>query len=420
MSPATRDDQGLSVYASIEHLIEALLTPENVASVLRTATTCLAEITDIEQAGVAALDHDGTQHWILRNGESRPRPLQIGSPTAYVAEIGLTLQYPLAAIPPTPEGYDPQIWLSSHDHIQDFEQLVILPLVASNRPRGAMWLLSNETGRFDPWFLEQARALAAVIAMALERAHESERAQEQLETIRQANEVLAASNREFEDFAQMASSDLQNPLRKIIGFGDRLEKSAKHSLTERELDYLSRIHNASDRMQRLINDLLQFSCVHAADAPHEAVDLNWLMVDVMSDLEVALVEAGGKLKVGQLPVVHGNEIQLHQVFQNLVGNAIKFSVDGRPPAITVEHVPSDDGLCHIEVVDNGIGFDMSFHDRIFKPFQRLHGVQEYQGSGIGLSICRRIVERHDGGIEAMSVVGEGTRFVVQLQPGAQD
>ena len=230
---------------------------------------------------------------------------------------------------------------------------------------------------------------------------------------------LEVSNRELQDFAYVASHDLQEPLRKIQAFGDRIKVKYATALEGEGNDYLSRMQNAASRMQALINDLLAFSRVSTKIEPFKPIDLAALAREVMSDLETRIAETGGRVELGALPMIEADPLQMRQLLQNLIGNALKFHRAGAPPVIrvaghvgvTVERgVPSYQLL----IEDNGIGFDEKYLDRIFTPFQRLHGRERYEGTGMGLAICRRIAERHLGSITATSAPGSGTTFIVTL------
>ena len=226
---------------------------------------------------------------------------------------------------------------------------------------------------------------------------------------------LERSNRELQDFAFVASHDLQEPLRKIQAFGDRLKSSLEDRLAEDERDYLERMMNSANRMRNMVNDLLALSRVTTRAQPFEPVMLNDVIVEVLSDLEVRIERSCGRVEVGDLPQVYGDPMQLHQLLQNLVGNALKFHKLDQPPTVKVTSQLVEDGKClQISVRDDGIGFDEQYVDRIFQPFQRLYGMGQYEGSGIGLAICRKIVEHHSGQITAHSVPGQGADFIVTL------
>ena len=241
--------------------------------------------------------------------------------------------------------------------------------------------------------------------------------------LQQTLEDLRNRNRELEDFAFVASHDLQEPLRKIRAFSDRLVSGAAPGLDERAQDYLGRIAAAAGRMQRLIDDLLAYSRVTTRARPFKSVDLNASVADALADLEARVEATGASIEVGELPRVQGDETQLRQVMQNLLGNALKFTVPGRLPKITVraETAAGGDasgGRVTLVVEDNGIGFDPRHVERIFAPFQRLHSRGEYEGSGMGLAIVRRIVERHGGSIQAIGAPGTGAAFRVTLPAAA--
>jgi signal transduction histidine kinase len=237
---------------------------------------------------------------------------------------------------------------------------------------------------------------------------------------------LTRSNEELEKFAYVASHDLQEPLRKIQAFGDRLAKKSRDSLGPDGADYVDRMQAAATRMRTLINDLLAFSRVTTKGQPFVPIDLNTLVREVLDDLTEGIAQSAAQLDVGELPQVLADPLQMRQLFQNLLGNALKFHRPDVPPEVTIraatwKHLPADanppapSGEGHrITVADDGIGFDQSFAERIFELFQRLHSRGEYEGTGIGLAICRKIVQRHGGTITARSQEGVGTTFIIDL------
>lgn len=239
--------------------------------------------------------------------------------------------------------------------------------------------------------------------------------QKEIEEKERAERELQRSNRELQDFAFVASHDLQEPLRKIQAFGDRLRSKNIDNLDEASLDYLNRMLNAANRMQELINALLNLSRVTTKAQPFAPVNLNSVLSTVVEDLQRRLEESGGHVDVSRLPTIDADPIQMRQLFQNLIGNALKFRVEDRAPVVTLREAPADDpDNVRIVLSDNGIGFDNRHADKIFQVFQRLHGRGEYEGSGIGLAICRRIVDRHGGSIVATGVLGEGATFTIDL------
>ncbi len=232
-------------------------------------------------------------------------------------------------------------------------------------------------------------------------------------TLHETNERLRESNRDLEDFAYVASHDLQEPLRKIIAFGGRLRGRIEDDVDQKSLDYLDRMDGASRRMQTLINDLLSFSRVTTKGRPLVPVDLREVVDHVLHDLEVAIGESGAMVNVGVLPTIDGDALLLGQLFQNLIGNALKFNHKDRPSKIWVEAVMIG-GRWLLSVRDNGIGFDQEYAEKIFTVFQRLHGRSEYEGTGVGLAICRKIIERHGGTIRAKSDGHQGAAFLIDL------
>jgi PAS domain S-box-containing protein len=233
---------------------------------------------------------------------------------------------------------------------------------------------------------------------------------------------LEQSNRELQDFAHIASHDLQEPLRKIMAFGDRLSSKYTEALDDQGRDYLKRMRNAAVRMQYLIQSLLMYSRVTTKAQPFVQVDLSAVKQEVLSDLEFRIMETGGHIvETDKLPVVNADPLQIRQLFQNLISNALKFSRKGEPPLVKIScKSVSANGTGktrhEITIEDNGIGFEEQYADRIFGVFQRLHGRNEFEGSGIGLSICRKIVIRHGGVITAKSAPGQGARFIFTLPP----
>ena len=233
---------------------------------------------------------------------------------------------------------------------------------------------------------------------------------------------LKRSNAELEQFAYVASHDLQEPLRKIQAFGGRLVDRHGDAIGEQGRDYLARMQSAASRMQQLITDLLAFSRVTSKARPFAPVDLGQVAREVLGDLQARVETSGGSVELGALPVVHADPTQMRQLLQNLIGNALKFRRPDAPPHVALSAaVPRASPaagtaapLVELRVSDNGIGFDEKYLDRIFNPFQRLHGRTDYEGTGMGLAICRKIAERHGGAITARSRDGEGATFLVTL------
>ncbi|HEU4717559.1 MAG TPA: ATP-binding protein [Bacteroidia bacterium] len=230
---------------------------------------------------------------------------------------------------------------------------------------------------------------------------------------------LKESNAELENFAYISSHDLQEPLRKIQSFGDRIRMTDGGHLSEKSRDHLDRLLNAASRMQNLINDLLMFSRLTTRAQDFRPLNLNKVLEEVKSDIEVSVEKSGAQIVAVDLPTIDAEETQMRQLFQNLISNAIKFRKEGETPVIEIssfkKKMTSADQheMVEIRFRDNGIGFDQKYNDRIFNIFQRLDG-KKYEGSGIGLSICKKIALRHGGNITAESKPGEGAVFIVTL------
>jgi light-regulated signal transduction histidine kinase (bacteriophytochrome) len=224
---------------------------------------------------------------------------------------------------------------------------------------------------------------------------------------------LTRSNAELEQFASIASHDLQEPLRKIQTFAAYLSSREQERLSEEGQDFLRRMNAAAGRMRALIDDLLMFSRVSTKGRPFTEVDLDEVVSQVLTDLEVAIEESGAQVTIGELPTIAADPMQMRQLMQNLLGNALKFRRDGVVPAVDVSARIAD-GIAVLEIRDNGLGFEAQYATRIFRAFERLNGASAYPGTGIGLALCRKIVERHNGSITAEGAIGEGATFTVHL------
>lgn len=323
--------------------------------------------------------------------------------------------------------------------------LLCMPIVRQSEAIGLLYLENDMLAHaFTPAHLETLRLLAAQAAISLENAllyqqleaRVAERTAElstanqrlvgeiaQRERAEQILEDYAArlrqSNQELEEFAYIASHDLQDPLRKISKFSERLRTHYGAQLGERGQTYIEGMDVASKRMQALIRDLLAMSRVTTQARDPEPVELGRVVQEVLSDLEVRLSEAQGLIDVGDLPVVEADPLQMRQLFQNLLSNALKFRRPGVRPQIHVrasylEALGPNPASWEIRVIDNGIGFDERHVERIFGAFQRLHGREDYEGTGIGLAVCRKIAQRCGGSITARSTPGAGSTFIVTL------
>jgi PAS domain S-box-containing protein len=233
------------------------------------------------------------------------------------------------------------------------------------------------------------------------------------EKVKETMAELERSNAELERFAYVASHDLQEPLRKIQAFGDRLSGKYADMLDDQGRDYLHRMGSAAARMQALINDLLTLSRVTTQAQPFVPVNLGEVVDDVVSDLEHHVIRTGGRVEVSDLPTIDADPTQMRQLFQNLIDNGLKFHLPEKKPVVRIRATRVNE-ICQIIVEDNGIGFEEKHLERIFTVFQRLHGRGQYEGTGVGLPICRKIAERHGGTITAMSTPNQGSTFVVTL------
>lgn len=343
-----------------------------------------------------------------------------------------------------------------------FSSIIIVPMQINNKTIGAISLISTESQvHYKESDIEVAKGFANRAAMAVDNASlyqssqreikERKVLQAQLQTannvlesrvaertrqlvdmndglekeIRRRQKVeheleeygknLARSNQELQDFAYVASHDLQEPLRKIQAFGDLLATEYKDALGEGE-EYLTRMRNAASRMSTLIQDLLAFSRVATKEQQINQIDLNVIINEVVGDLEMSIADKKGEVVIGKMPAVWADATHMRQLFQNLIGNALKFHQTDTPPVVNVAMKPraKNDTHYEIHVQDNGIGFDEKYLDRIFSVFQRLHGRDSYEGTGIGLAVCRKIVERYGGTIDAKSQPNVGSTFIIKL------
>jgi PAS domain S-box-containing protein len=343
-----------------------------------------------------------------------------------------------------------------------FSSAIIVPMKIDNKTIGAISLVSTESRvHYKPSDIEVAKGIANRAALAVYNANlyqsaqreikERKTLQSQLQTansvlesrvvertsqlvdtneglekeirrrlkiereLKEYSKSLARSNQELQDFAYVASHDLQEPLRKIQAFGDLLESEYKDTLGDGH-EYLVRMRSAASRMSTLIQDLLAFSRVSTKPQQIGQVDLNVIIKDVISDLETSISEKNGIVTIKKMPAVWADATHMRQLFQNVIGNALKFHKQDVPPKVSISLKPraKDDTFYEIHVKDNGIGFDEKYLDRIFSVFQRLHGRDTYEGTGIGLAVCRKIAERYGGRIEAKSKINEGSTFIIKL------
>ncbi len=238
------------------------------------------------------------------------------------------------------------------------------------------------------------------------------RVRERTAELARAVAKLELINQELQEFAFVASHDLQEPLRKIQSFCDLVMRSNLDKVDEKGKDYLTRMREAAKRMQQLLKDLLNYSRVATQLEPFQPADLKAIIAEAAELFEDKIRKIAGKIDISEMPVIEVDSSQMARLFQNLISNAVKYA---RPQGLLIRvYSETHDSFCRIYVEDNGIGFDEKFLDRIFSPFQRLHGRSQYSGTGMGLAICRKIAERHSGGITAKSAPGKGSTFIVTL------
>ncbi|MDP3541036.1 MAG: ATP-binding protein [Elusimicrobiota bacterium] len=283
------------------------------------------------------------------------------------------------------------------------------------RFQGEGWCVRKDAGRF--WgdiVLTSMRAESGALLgfAAIVRDATKRRAGAQLLEKRAAD--LGRSNLELSQFAYVASHDLSAPLHKVKAFAERLKDKVESGLDDEGRDYLRRMLRAVDGMQSLIDALLELARVSTRGAAAEEVDLRALAKDVVESLEHMNPRGRAAVEIGDLPRIHADPLQMRQLLQNLVSNALKFHKPGAAPKVSIRGRAVGDGRCELVVADDGIGFDMKFAERIFQPFQRLQAPYEYEGTGMGLAICRKIAERHGGTIAASGAPGRGAEFKVVL------
>ncbi len=300
-------------------------------------------------------------------------------------------------------------WLKKKAHKIPVEQLNLISVILS------FTAYALESGMLYKIVSRQNLNLEEMVAkrtLKLEtQAHELKK---EIRERKKVVEELNRSNQELQDFASIASHDLQEPLRKVMIFGDRLKDKFSNKLDETGVSYLQRMTSASARMQKLIDELLSFSRVSTKAKPFESTDLNKVLDEVLTDLEGRITKSNAKIELGGLPTIDADPVQMQQLFQNLVGNALKFKREGVPPVVSIGGHVNGGEICEIRVQDNGIGLDEKYVDRIFKPFERLHGRSEFEGTGMGLAICQKIVKRHNGSIKVKSGADSGSTFIIYL------
>jgi signal transduction histidine kinase len=289
------------------------------------------------------------------------------------------------------------------------EQLNLISIILSNTA------YAIENGSLYKFVRDQNTILEQTVKKrTLNLENQARKLKKEIADRAEVEEELKRSNEDLQDFASIASHDLQEPLRKVIMFGDRLNAQFSKEMNEKALGYLERMSNAAARMQILINELLLFSRVNSKASPFTAANLEKIIREVLSDLESSLNRSQATVVIENLPTVEADETQMRQLFQNLISNALKFHKKDTPPQVSIRGFMTDSCACEVIVRDNGIGIDEQYIERIFKPFERLHGRSDYEGSGMGLAICRKIVKRHGGSIDVKCELDKGCEFSITL------
>ncbi len=278
--------------------------------------------------------------------------------------------------------------------------------------------------------LDEGVSLSIILTDLTAQKKAQKQLEEKNEELEIANRALEFSNHDLQQFASIASHDLQEPLRKILVFSSLLKANEQDNLTGESVVYLEKILASSKRMKQLIVDVLAYTRLSADRNIYEKTDLNEIVVELIEDYEIMISLKQATINTGNLPVIEANRGLIRQVFQNLLSNALKFTDDIKRPIVNisaclvvekrVDAPEAPDGqFCKITLQDNGIGFDEKYADTVFSLFERLNAKSEYEGSGIGLSIAKKIVEKHDGIISVQSTEGVGTTFTIILPVSKQ-
>lgn len=295
---------------------------------------------------------------------------------------------------------------SQHKPLATFSLYFPSEQIPSAEDREAVELMARTAGIVIEWYKEIAERKAL---MAQLETRVSERTNE----LNNVNAELQSSNDTLEQFAHVASHDLKEPVRKIKIFTSRLQDEAGDQLTERGKTYLSKILSSAERMSTMIEGVLNYSVQNGAEQQTEKIDLNITIAEIRNDLEVLIQQKHAEITVGQLPVIEGDRILIHQLFYNLLNNSLKFTDETIHPKIYITATPvvnHHQASYNITITDNGIGFDQKQSEKIFDTFTRLNSKDKYDGTGLGLALCKKIVQRHHGEITAASEYGKGATF----------
>jgi PAS domain S-box-containing protein len=349
------------------------------------------------------------------SGEVGRRLKEAGHKIMAVSPLSIIAQAAQTAVPVlVPDVFQEPKWLPNI-WLPDTRCELAVPIQLRHEILGVLDVQHDIVGGLTPEDQILLAGLCGQIAIAMEYRRVDARRQHAENQLKMSLTELEINNRELQEFAFIASHDLQEPLRKIQALSDRLQLLFGADMDERAHDYLNRLRQAAAHTQLFITDYLAFSRVSAMPQVCTATDLTAVVQAVLHDFEPAIQEAQAEITVTTLPTIEAELSQIHLLFRHLIGNALKFRQPDRPPVIHISgHRLPETNSCQITVQDNGIGFDERHADRIFRVFQRLHGRQDYEGTGMGLAICRKVAERHHGRIQATSTPGQGATFTITL------
>jgi PAS domain S-box-containing protein len=375
-----------------------------------------ADVTDLNLARQQSAEADQKLRLAIEAAELGTYEIDLGSGSIATSgnfnkiwdlESPVTQQEILSRIHPE----DAAIREQAHRNV-DTKGQIFYELRIIHRDGTVRWLKIN--GKYTTDSLGKNSALMGITQDITDQ----KRSAQELEKLVSAR--TAALNRSNEDllqFAHVISHDLKEPVRKISVFNDILEKNYAAQIEQDGLKYIKKVKAATDRMARMIDGVLMYSTINAAGYPAEKVDLNTIIENILIDLELTISEKKAKLSVEGLPVVEGSPILLHQLCYNLISNALKFSRENEPPLIRIlSDIKKNDSQPYVAITisDNGIGFDDIYTERIFNVFERLHSKDAYEGTGLGLALCRKIAERHNGTLTAAGRPGQGADFTLTL------
>ncbi|MBN4065934.1 response regulator [Candidatus Amoebophilus asiaticus] len=318
---------------------------------------------------------------------------------------------------PEMDGLEALKYIKSQDKTKEIPVLMVTGQTASEdleeaMGAGAMDYIRKPIDKIE--LLARVKSAIALYDSFKQIKKQKEEIAKEKEKVEHFANELENRNQELREFTSVASHDLKEPLRKVITLADRLKEAVGNKLDEKPREYLDRIRVTTKRMNQLIEDLLKYSKISVNETPVEKTDLSEILKDVLTDLEVSIEESKGKVNIHDLPTVDADKTQMHQLFQNLLSNALKFHQKGASPKVNISSRVVNQEFYEITVEDNGLGFDEKNMDKLFKPFQRLHDQKDFEGTGIGAAICQKIVKKHGGEIRAESTPGKGATFTILL------